>query len=51
MKRPSELVKDMIGKNYMECSKCKKDITNAQIGGMVEIQGHRKYWCNKCWRD
>ena len=50
MKHPKQLVHDMIGKN-MECSKCGKDITNAQIGGMVEIQGHRKYWCNKCWRD
>lgn len=48
MKHPTQLVRDIIGHNYMECSKCKKEITNAQIGGLQDMIGknltiHERY--------
>lgn len=33
----------------MECAKCKKKITNADIGGVLDCLGIRKIWCNVCW--
>jgi len=33
----------------MECAKCKKELKNSDIGGIVDIPGMRKLWCSDCW--
>ena len=32
-----------------ECSKCKIELRNQDIAGMINCLGINKLWCPKCW--